>query len=50
MVLVTTLLACHSDWNLQRALTLSGKDEDNNPPEKPGLWIRVVMGSRCEHR
>lgn len=33
-------------WDLRRALTLSGRDEEDNPPEKPWLWIRVEKGSR----
>jgi len=49
MVSVTTLLACHSGWNLQRALPLSGRDEEDNPPEKPWLSIKVEMGSRGEY-
>lgn len=33
-------------WDLRRALTLSGRDEEDNPPEKPWLRIRVEMGNR----
>lgn len=33
-------------WDRRRALTLSGRDEEDNPPEKPWLWIRVEKGSR----
>lgn len=49
MFSVTMLLACHSGWNLQRALTWSGRDDEDNSPEKPWLRIWVEMGSRCDY-
>lgn len=28
---------------------MSGRNDEDSPPEKPWLWIRVEIGSRCEH-
>lgn len=39
MILVTSLPVCHTGWNLPRTLTLSGRDEEDDSPEQPWLWI-----------